>query len=143
MPAAYPSPEALEEAVDLYKDEIDMKAVYAQLVDVAENYPDRTREFALVAAAAVAKRYCKCTKKPEPFDDKLTVAEKRKLAAHPDHPGLCGKEMVEVIVSVRTEAVEARGGTTGNRFRNQVSHCERGHVLDSWIIARVFVQYCL
>ena len=124
MTSAFPSAEAIEAAVQKYVDQSDEEAVYKQLVSVAVECPGRTREYARVAAKAVAVRYCTCTAAAEPFDNDVPVATKRKRAADPDHPGLCGKQLFDAIASVKTEKVEARGSACGKLFRCQVSCLE-------------------
>ncbi|CAM9604210.1 unnamed protein product [Sphacelaria rigidula] len=122
MSSAFPSVEAVQAAVRSFVDGVDEEAVYMQLISVAEGCPSRTQEYAELAAKAVSEAFCVCSETPEPFENNSPVATKRGRAVHPDQPGLCGQAMGATIASVRTEDVLARGGATGNRYRNQACY---------------------
>ena len=97
-------------------------AVYVELVRLSRIHPHRVREFALVAARAVASQYCKHGgEAPRILEGNTTASRAISMAADGGHGGLCGFHQAHIIASVKTQDVLARNsGPVANKFRNQV-----------------------
>jgi len=111
--AQYPTDVAVDELAH------NPEAVAEQVLFVAENFPERVREFIFDAAVAVGQEQCHHTHASAGLPEGLSVAQRRQAAA--DHGGLCGVFHAATIAGVETQKVADRGDLTHNRFRNQVS----------------------
>ena len=111
--AQYPTDEAVDELAH------NPEVVAEQVLFVAENFPERVREFIFDAAVAVSQEQCHHTHAAAGLPEGLSVAQRRQAAA--DHGGLCGVFHAATIAGVETQKVADRGDLTHNRFRNQVS----------------------
>lgn len=102
-------------------------AISSQLKEVAWHFPDRTREFADIAARAVAECYCTHDGAPSPLPAFSERSEAQQAAK--GHPGLCGVHHASTIAGVSVQEVLVRDHqATANKLRNQVRYAdERYH----------------
>lgn len=94
-------------------------AVAVQLEAVVAATPEHAREFARRAAQAVAETCCEHDTAPLRLPNFAVLADA--VQAAQDHEGLCGLHQANVISSISTSGIRARGPLpTGKKLRNQV-----------------------